>query len=789
MRAPFLPGLIGLFALVLAVAVFANDGGNPDETDSLQDVVPVDKVATGEAESAGASPRRSSRLIEEITVTAQRREEGMQDVPIAISAFSAEQMDARGVRGIKDLGQYTPSLQFTDFVGYTLTYLRGIGTDTFIPSAEQSVATYIDGIYLPSAHALGQSFGALERIEVLKGPQGTLFGRNSSGGAINIVTRKPGPEFGTDVQMSYGRFNDWNNRVHANLPLTDWLSASVSGFYNERDSHYRQDNRRLPSRLPRDEERGARLKLGFYPTENIDFVLTGLVTRQRSPTAAVGVNTRPSLLGTLLLIQPEERDFVTPNDDSPFVATDINAYYGEFRWGTRWLDLKLIGGDIKVKTSDYRVDLDGSAMPIATSESPNEFQEITTLELQFLSNEDTPGANRFRWVAGLYYVDAEGGYEPVRLSVLRSVVELPTGELLSLVPEVLLDLIDFLPAPTTISPLLFGTVGTDSFSGYFQGTLSITDWFDVTLGGRYQREKRELIRSSIELQNAGGGTTPLLVYAPRDETSTAFTPRVSLDFRFVDGMLLYLSYSQGVKSGTYNVVNVTQPPDFVKPEKVTAVELGVKWDALGGDLRLNSAIFQSDVSNQQVSFVSLLEGGVVRFENAAEARIRGMELDALWTVMPNLNPGLALTANASYLDAIYTDFPNGSGYNEQTGLFSANNDFGGNRISRVPKYTWSVGFNQALDAPGGMVELSADYIYNDGFFFLAQNSEASHEPSYALLNARISYLLERWNLRITAFGDNLTDERYNASQFHIDFGRLDSQAPPRTFGLRLNWSL
>jgi iron complex outermembrane receptor protein len=731
----------------------------------------------------------------EIVVTAQKREENLQDVPIAISAFSAEQMDARGVTGIKDLGISTPSLQFTDFVGYTLIYLRGIGTDTFIPSADPSVATYIDGVYFPGAHSLGQSFGALERIEVLKGPQGTLFGRNATGGAISVVTKKPGHEPETSVQVSYGRFDDLKTRAYTNIPLTDWMSLSVSGFYNHSESYYRQDNPRLPDELPHDVSRGGRVKLGFYPSEDIDIVLTALGTRQEGPTPAIGVNTHPSLLGSLALIQGEDRDFVTPNDDSPYVATDIDAYYGEITWRLPAFDLKAIGSDFYIKTHDYRVDFDGSPIPLVTSQvnadGASEYQDLASGELQILSNADSWGSEWLKWIAGFYYFEAEGGYAPVHLTVANTVIQLPNDELINLIPEPLFDLLEPiiapLPFPDQIGLKLFGAVGTQSYSGYLQTTMTLTDWLDLTLGGRYQREKRSLVRSDVRIDNIGGDHTTLIPFAPRDATSKNFSPRVSLDFRVIEDTLLYLSYSRGYKSATYNIVNVYLPPDYIKPEEVNAYELGAKSALLDGNLRVNAAVFQNDIKELQASFVSLLAGGAVQFENAGKARVRGAEIDFTLVPLPGLNPGLVFTGNGSYLDAVYTDFENGSGFNETTGIFSGGNDFSGNQISRVPEYTWSLGLSQTVEMPGGPLEIAGDYFYNDGFYFLAQNTPESYESSYALVSARLSYLYRPAGLRLTLFGNNLTDEKYHVSQFFTDFGRLDSLAAPRTYGVRLNW--
>lgn len=170
-----------------------------------------------------------SRLIEEVVVTAQKREENLQDVPISVAAFTGDELEARGVNDPTALAAITPGLTYNNLVGYSLIYIRGVGSDAFEPTADQSVATYIDGVYLPFAHGLAQEFVKLERIEVLKGPQGTLFGRNATGGAINIITRKPTDALEIDLDGTLAKFSDREAKAFISGPIFDTLKGSISG--------------------------------------------------------------------------------------------------------------------------------------------------------------------------------------------------------------------------------------------------------------------------------------------------------------------------------------------------------------------------------------------------------------------------------------------------------------------------------------------------------------------------------------------------------------------------------
>lgn len=280
----------------------------------------------------------------QVLVTARKREEREQDVPASISAFTSTQLDALGVNDIRDLGTYVPGLQFTDLAGYNLIYLRGVGTDAFIPSADPSVATYLDGVYFPSGHSVAQSFGAVERVEVLKGPQGTLFGRNSTGGAISIVTENPGDTPELSVQVSdTPRFDDRRARIYATTPVTSWLSGSVSGFYDRAHNYYTRDPASGPP-LPEEVNDGARFKLRFHDGEDLSLVVSGLVMRQTGTSTTTSVNTHPSpILGAL--IPAETQDYVVTANSGPSLTTQTRALYAIAEWKQPWFNTKLTGSN------------------------------------------------------------------------------------------------------------------------------------------------------------------------------------------------------------------------------------------------------------------------------------------------------------------------------------------------------------------------------------------------------------------------------------------------------------
>lgn len=759
------------------------------------DTIPVD--VAGEQEAATTTEGEAARgSIEEIVVTAQKREENLQDVPIAISAFTSDQLETQGTQTTKDLTQITPGLTITELAGYTFIYLRGVGSDAFVASADPSIATYVDGVYVPIGHGFAQELGSVERVEVLKGPQGTLFGRNSTGGAISVTTKKPGNDFEGSVDLSYADFQSYSAKAYVSIPLADSFAVSVAGLLRGAESYYDRGGPRAARGIADDFIRGFRVRARWNPTDTTELLLTGQRVGITAPGSLVSANQRPSaVLGEALQIQPTTKDYLMEGDTDPLNEAYQRSVYGQFTWELPGFDLKLLGNDLVTVTTAIQTDFDGSAQPYVSFLSENEPVRLKTGELQFLSNADSWGSDWLTWVGGFFYLESDGGFDPVQLQVANSVVQLPTGDVFNLIPQELRDLLPPGPLADELTFYLEGLTETKSESAFVQTTSEITDWFSLTLGGRYQKETRKQTRSTVNLLNSDGSFTSVNSYPPQQKTIQNFSPKVSLDFRPMDDLLVYVSWAKGFKSQTYNIINIYTPPDYVKPENLTSYEAGIKTTMFDNTLRLNTAVFQNKTKNLQSSFVSLLAGGAVRLENAGGTRSRGIEMDLLWLPMPDLNPGVTFTAGAAYLDAIYTSFKDGSGFDTDptpvypngTGLQESGQDFSGNRTTRTPKWTVNIGLTQTIDTRWGPLDLGVDGYYNDGFYFLPQNGELSYEPKYTLLGARIGYKVESWGLRVIAYGANLTDERYNIGQFHTDFGRLDTQAPPRTFGARVSW--
>lgn len=776
-------------------------GDEAGDEESTENVDIIELPEERKQVAGGPLPSRS-RLVEEIVVTAQKREESLQDVPISVQAFSGEKLDALGITDQTDLQRITPGLNVSEQVSYTITFLRGVGTDATI-AADPSVATYIDGIYYPFASNLAQNFGAVERIEVLKGPQGTLFGRNATGGAIAIYTKNPEFDgFYGELLAEVGSFGKNSGRMHFNFPIDDNTGVSLTVLGTQSDGYYSglHDSPRRP--IPDNDSGGYRLKLRSQPTENLDINLAALHFESYSGTNSAGFTAIPSQLGQSLGVEPQpgyngELDALVLNH------TDANdVIYGSVGFSLPWIDMKLLGSDQRMDTAGIR-DFDGSPQSLLVLETPSQYIDAQSVELQLLSNGGW-GPDWLEWIIGGFYFQAENGFGELDFQVSNlNLAEGTIGDGVAL-PQDLTDLLDSVtdqvPAglPTGRFELV-GLIGTDSRAGFAQATISATDWLDVTLGARYQVEERFIVDSRADLENADGSTTPLAnntnsaqdsngdPYPARD-IQKDFTPKVSLQFRpFADDTMIYLSWQEAIKAATYNTVVISTPANYVAPEEMRAAELGVKTSFFGGLMTLNAAVFDYNVKNLQTYYLSLFAGGVISFQNAGRAQIRGAEFDTLIQLFPSLVSDLVLVGGAAYLDASYKEFTNASGFDEN-GTFQEGQDYTGNQVIRTPEVTFTSSLSKTWGLWGGPLELAFDAYYTDDFFYEASNRQDSLQESYWLLGSRVSYLYQPWDLRATFSVNNLTDKFYSAGFFATDYGVQPTLAPPRSFRFQLLWN-
>ncbi|MDB5971885.1 MAG: hypothetical protein JWQ90_4335 [Hydrocarboniphaga sp.] len=801
----------------------AADSAPAPETTTASDAVPEATAPVGtaisvtaEAAPAGAEASGSgNRLIEEVIVSAQRRDERLQDVPISVQAFTGEKLDALGVKKVEDLPALTPGLVLQNKAGYTVIFMRGVGTDAFLPSADPNVPVYVDGIPQLSGQGAANVLGRLQRVEVLKGPQGTLFGRNSTGGAISLTTPDPQGAFGGDVTTEFANYDTFNTSFFLNVPVSEQFGATLSGYSNRSDGYYRN----VAGPIIDTFQRGARTKLVWNPTDQLTISAFGVYGEQSDPLSLTTKLTRPapllSLGGILLPKDPTPRARSVAQDLSGGDALINFSYGGSADWKLDAIELKALGSIQRLNISFAQWDFDSTDRPLITFYTDNQFQEQKTAEIQLLSNEGTPYSEYFSFVAGAFYLTGNGGFPSLQLQVggANGFGDLPaailgfpgfaaafTTPLNAALAGVGLAPIAGLTGPTTLTA--GGILSTESLSGYFQGTLNLQSTLDLstrlnlTLGARLDQETRGLHGGRLGIilppnnphSDRIQDQTTLLTFPVPDVSATQVPLRAALNWFPVDDTQLYASFARGFTSPTYNTINFFTPPDQVKASRVDNFEVGAKTQLFDRTLTLNTAAFYVNEYELLTAFLSVTSGGVVRFANAPKARIYGAEFDSTWQALPEIDPGLAFTASGAFLKSKYVSFPDGRGFDTATGLsFGPGSplparDFSGNRIVNTPTFTSSVGVNQAINFGNSSVELAANANYNSGYYNTPQQEKLYATKAYTLVDTHVSYFYTPWGIELTGFVRNIFDESYTSSRYAADFGVLDTLNAPRTYG-------
>jgi iron complex outermembrane receptor protein len=488
-------------------------------------------------------------------------------------------------------------------------------------------------------------------------------------------------------------------------------------------------------------------------------------------------------------------------------------FSGGADWKLPWIEIRYIGSYQKVLATYANYDYDGSPLPLVSFRPEGEFGDQRTHELQFLSTPETPFSKYFSFVSGFYFLDGQGGFPTLALDV-GGPGGLPTGLLsqVSGTQGLVAGLNGFLaglnqPSLSAlngpITAISGGLLSTRSLSAYFQGTvhiqdlLSLPNQLNLILGARLDKETRGLEGNYFGALNPLNRNQRIIFanFSVPDVSAVQVPLKVGLQWYPWDLTQLYATFGRGFTAPTYNTVNFFSAPDQLKPQRVDSYELGVKTQLFDDTLTLNTAIFDIKEYELLTAFASVTSGGVVRFDNAPSAGIKGAEFDFTWQALPQLDSGLVLIGSFSYLHARYTDYPNARGYDVATGLSYGDGaplpgrNVTGNSIARTPTISYNVGINQNLQlSDATRLEFAVESNWSAKFFYDPANTPEYANNSFRLVDARASYFYTPLGLEITAYGKNLTRELYKASVFMLDPGEMVSPNDPRVFGLRLKYS-
>lgn len=726
--------------------------------------------------------------LEEVVVTAQKRAQSLQEVPIATSVFDASAIEQQGISDISDIGPFTPNVQVVESPsGGTQATIAIRGSVTFNPTItwESPVGMYLDGVFI--GKNIGSIFDIveLERVEVLRGPQGTLYGKNTIGGAVNMITRKPSGEFGGKLKASAGNFDMYSVSASIDTPAVDLaggsLSANISAFQQERDGFTKNQpdpfanplaNPRSSKEFKSKDSKVARLSLLWegsdvdlhYSYDHSDTKATPTAAQLTDVPAGSGLDIGGGVFlpvdGVLsdYLSSDKKRARRISNDKSFYEDSETRGHALHLDWNLGELaafgevTAKSITAYRKLDFSD-RIDIDGSPLDFFHSGRDINYDQFSQ-EFQIVGQTE-----RTDYVLGLYYFNEEG--DVLNINSFMPIYGFPTTNS------------EFGMENKTVAA--FANVDWRPEAGLFNDRLTLS------LGLRWTKEEKEQYIYHPD-------SSPVLPYTEADKSWTNVSPSFTASWEINDDTNIYGKIANGWKSGGFNGEAATQESFYQSydPEEVTSYELGIKSRWLDNRLQINAAIFQNDLEEMQFS---VFQGGataVSTVDNAGEATIRGLELELL----ARPSDKLTISLNYGHLDPKYDEFLEVDPTTNQLTDFKNERDFpyaARNNTSASLEYFMG-------SFAWGEVTARLDWSYQGSYvpYVNPDQNRVSKTASYELLNARLTLAeiplnSERQNLQLSVWGKNLTNEDYRVNTIPFGLWTTSYFGDPRTYGVDISY--
>ncbi len=679
----------------------------------------------------------------DIIVTAQRRSERLQDVPAAVTAQTAEQLQSANITNARDLTLVTPGLRVEANGINAQPALRGVSSTLGSSNAENNVATYVDGVYQPNITGAFFSLPDVENIQVLKGPQGSLYGRNATGGVILINSRSPSFTPQLDLGLSWahigkGSDGELNATAFVTGPIIDdVLAASLTLSNRELGSYVR--NVATGRNTADNHNRFLRAKLLFQPADGVRIEGGFSYNREKNAIDLAyanyrGVNAMAAVPGVIVA----DRPWTTSSDIDSYIDIDMKTYSLKADFETSVGTITSMTGYIDYSTPVYQeADYSNFAGGVYDIFS---YSKSFSQDLYFTSDP----IGDFSFIAGLTYYRRKVGDDPAFINI---------------------------PAFGYIDRIYNHSINK-SLSGFFEVTWNATDRLKIIGGGRYTKDDNN------GFANGFNDSTPE-AYLGRVK-SKKFTPRAAVMYDLTDSLNIYYNYAQGFKAGLFNTI--ARQTEAVRPEELTSHEVGAKFKA--GGVALNIAGFHYDYKNLQATTTV---GGVSTLQNAGSAKIYGIDADASLRATDDLT----FTLGGAWLHAEYDSFPNASLVEMPTdpgfdGTLDGRADISGQRMIRAPKFTLNGLIDYKHDFDAGRLALSVNGYYSTRVR-MALESRIS-QPAYFTGNARIAFTPADSGLTLSVFARNFTNEKVIASTFINPSADAVIYSPPRQIGAGLNYS-
>lgn len=681
-----------------------------------------------------------------VIITAQKRSENIQDVPVAVTALDGDALQDAHVTTVLDLNALAPSLQVKtdDNAANPKMFIRGIGLNDFNPNTASAVAIYSDGVYIGSPLAQMGQFFDLERVEVLRGPQGTLYGRNTTGGAINLISRKPSDTFEAMGSVEYGSYNNLTLEGAVGGPITPELAYRASGTYLSNDGYTLN---RLTGNRGNDTNRGsARFQLAWTPSDTFDALFQ--LRYGKSDGGSIWAYNRSLFPQTAQATGPD--GFCAPayytsgecTDLAGYANTSTNLYQGDYHlegkdkvetygasatltWDLGAMSLVSVSGYDHADRDDVE-DTDAGPNDIITARYRAK-QWAASEELRLQSNGD----NTLNWVAGVYFahddLDSSSYYDVFRIA--------NSGD------------------PNTDLPQGIGvfswpfTQKTDSYAAFGQIDYKFTDRLTGTIGLRYSADDKSFVYNSLYSSDVGGPTFNIIPTADESRTFDSVSGKLGLQYQLTNAMNVYGSYNRGYKSGGFFGGQTTDPSSLTpyNDEVVDAYEVGLKSQLFDGMLTANLAAFYYDYQDLQV-YTLVVDPNtnltVQNFTNASNAEVKGLEAE----LMASPIDGLDLSLGASFLDATYQDFQ------------SQGDDYSGNTLPNAPEVSLNGSARYEWEFFGGSAEAQADVSYRSKVYYDTRNVERLSDGDRTFVNLRFGWKPSQGGMEFGIYGRNVFGE-------------------------------
>lgn len=687
--------------------------------------------------------------VDEIVVTANKRSQSVQDVAAAVSALSGETLEQRGITDAAGLQFAVPGLEVgTLRVGGTYITIRGVGLNQGSPG----VAVHVDGVYQSDSSMADLAQADLERVEVLRGPQGTVYGRNANGGVINFISKKPTDQFEGEVVASYAEYEQSHLLGKLNIPITDAVRSRFVVDYANRDQGF-VENVAGGENLDAFERLSGRALVDIDLTPDVNFLVSASASRDTGPASYFQLRTLPN--AAALANQPllaaaniSLKPFTTTANDPSTSERELYQISGTLSAALGFADLKSITAYTDF-SDDVQTDSDGSNLSLFLQTNSNRIKTFTQ-ELTLSATGST-----LDWVLGAFYL-RERAERTLYFSFPQGSGALPPNGYLN----------NFAPVRDS-----------DVYAVFGDATFHVTDRLNVIAGARYSEEKQKYAYSSEVGLLLGGSQIPLFnLCAPRTDTPSfsSFTPRGGLQYTLSDDQSLYATVSKGFKAGG---ANLNSCGNIFQPEKITATEIGYRSTWFGRSLTFNVTGFHYDYTDLQLSQVT---GLINLVTNAAGAEVWGVEIETAWS--PNDN--FSLGGNLSWLDATYTSFTNTDTLNPALGAQVLD----GNRLSNAPE--WSANLSASLSSdpgPNGRFTARADVSYKSKVYFREFNTALDEQGAFTVVNTALIWDAPGGAYQVRVFANNLFDEVYIAQGGSSDaLGTLAiTYGAPRQVGVEI----